>query len=274
MGSVVSTITSTHSSASVCQSSFMPIVMKNRPSSTSWNGRMSVSTWCLYSVSAISMPATNAPSASDSPASSVTAARPSVTPSRLSMNSSSLLRREMAVRNHFITFCPPDSSTASTTTALMMAGTSVLNRSRVSPPSAGMITSSGTTARSWNSSTPITRRPCSLSSSSRSAISLTTSAVLDIAIALPSTAAACQLSSQWRPSSVKSQISARLPRHRAEDGDHHLRRAQPEHERAHRAQLGQVELEPDHEHQEHDAELGQRSARRRCRAPAAARWGR
>ena len=59
-----------------------------------------------------------------------------------------------------------------------------------------MITSSGTTARSWNSSTPITRRPCSLSSSSRSAISLTTSAVLDIAIALPSTAAACQLSSQ------------------------------------------------------------------------------
>ncbi len=127
------------------------------------------------------------------------------------MKSSSLLRREMAVRNHFITFWPPDSSTASTTTALMMAGTSVLNRSRVSPPSAGMITSNGTTARSWNSSTPITRRPCSLSSSSRSAISLTTSAVLDIAIALPSTTAACQLRSQWRPSSVKTQASAALP---------------------------------------------------------------
>jgi hypothetical protein len=29
------------------------MLMKNRPSSTSWNGRMSVSTWCLYSVSEI-----------------------------------------------------------------------------------------------------------------------------------------------------------------------------------------------------------------------------
>ena len=210
-GTVVNTITSTHSSASTCQSSFMPMVMKNRPSSTSWNGRMSVSTWCLYSVSAISMPATNAPSASDRPASSVIAAMPKVTPSRLNMNSSSLLRREIAVSHQRITFWPPDSSTASTTTALMTAGTSVASRLPVLPPSAGMITSSGTTARSWNSSTPITRRPCSLSSSSRSAISLTTSAVLDIAIALPSTAAPCQLRSQWRPSSVKPQINARLP---------------------------------------------------------------
>ena len=46
----------------------MPTVMKKRPSRTSWNGRMSVSTWCLNSVSAISMPATKAPSASDRPA--------------------------------------------------------------------------------------------------------------------------------------------------------------------------------------------------------------
>eukprot|EP01035_Chromulina_nebulosa_P059409 gene59409-81317_t len=35
-------------------------------------------------------------------------------------------------------------------------------------PSAGISTSSGTTARSWNSRMPITRRPCSLSSSARS----------------------------------------------------------------------------------------------------------
>jgi hypothetical protein len=58
-------------------------------------------------------------------------------------------------------------------------------------PSAGISTSSGTTARSWNSSTPMTRRPCSLSSSSRSAISLTTMAVDDMAMAPPSTTAPC-----------------------------------------------------------------------------------
>ena len=50
-------------------------------------------------------------------------------------------------------------------------------------PRAGISTSSGTTARSWNSSTPITRLPCSDSSSRRSDISLTTMAVLLMAIA-------------------------------------------------------------------------------------------
>jgi len=70
-GSVLNSSTSNHCSATGCQSSFMPMVMKNRPSSTSWKGRMSVSTWCLYSVSATSMPATKAPSASDRPALSV-----------------------------------------------------------------------------------------------------------------------------------------------------------------------------------------------------------
>ena len=87
------------------------MVMKNRPSSTSWNGRMSVSTWCLYSVSAISMPATKAPSASDRPASSVSQARPSVTSSRLRTNSSSLLRRATSVSHQRITRWPPTSST-------------------------------------------------------------------------------------------------------------------------------------------------------------------
>ena len=92
-GSVVNSSTRSQWSSTARQSSFMPTVMKNRPSNTSWKGRMSVSTWCLYSVSATSMPATKAPSASDSPACSVSQARPSVTSSRLSMNSSSLLRR-------------------------------------------------------------------------------------------------------------------------------------------------------------------------------------
>ena len=63
-------------------------------------------------------------------------------------------------------------------------------------PSAGISTSSGTTARSWNSSTPITRLPCSLSSSRRSAISLTTMAVLLMVSAPDSASAVCQPSRQ------------------------------------------------------------------------------
>ena len=55
------------------------------------------------------------------------------------------------------------------------------------PPSAGMTTKSGITARSWNSKTPKARRPCSLSSSRRSAKSLVIKAVDDMASAAPIT---------------------------------------------------------------------------------------
>ena len=101
-GTLVSSSTRNHCSSTGRQSSFMPMVMKNRPSSTSWKGRMSVSTWCLYSVSATSMPATKAPSASDSPKCSVSQARPSVMSSRFSTNSSSLLRRATSVSHQRI----------------------------------------------------------------------------------------------------------------------------------------------------------------------------
>ena len=176
----------------------MPMVMKNRPSSTSWKGRMSVSTWCLYSVSATSMPATKAPSASDRPKCSVSQARPSVTSSRLRMKSSSLLRRATSVSHQRIARWPPTSSTVSSAAALRMAQPTSVASSSAPEPSAGISTSSGTTARSWNSSTPMTRRPCSDSSSSRSASSLATMAVDDIAIAPPSTTAPCQPISQGR----------------------------------------------------------------------------
>ena len=176
----------------------MPIVMKNSPSNTSWNGRMSVSTWCLNSVSAINMPATKAPSASDRPKCSVSQARPSVTSSRFSTNSSSLRRRATSVSHQRITFWPPTSSRVSTENAFNPAQASDAAMSAPLELSAGISTSSGTTARSWNSSAPITRRPCPLSSSSRSAISLTTIAVLLIAIAPPSTSAPRQDSSQGR----------------------------------------------------------------------------
>mmetsp|Transcript_15007 Transcript_15007/g.58786 ORF Transcript_15007/g.58786 Transcript_15007/m.58786 type:complete len:626 (+) Transcript_15007:2270-4147(+) len=49
----------------------------------------------------------------------------------------------------------------------------------------------------------------------------------------------------------------RIAQHRAADGQHHLHQAQAEHGGLERAQLGQVELQPDDEHQEHDAELGE-----------------
>jgi hypothetical protein len=73
--------------------SSMPIVTKNKPRSTSRKGLMSSSTRCLNSVSEISMPATNAPSASDSPAASVIHANASATNSRFSVKSSCDLRR-------------------------------------------------------------------------------------------------------------------------------------------------------------------------------------
>ena len=54
-----------------CTSSFIPTVIKKKPSKMSRNGRMSSSTWKRYSVSESSMPATNAPNAIDKPSSSV-----------------------------------------------------------------------------------------------------------------------------------------------------------------------------------------------------------
>ena len=189
----------------------MPTTMKKRPSRTSWNGRMSVSTWCLNSVSAISMPATKAPRASDRPANSVRNARPSVTRSRFRTNSSSLFLRTTSVSHQRMTTRPPTSRRARSAAALSAATESSRSSTSGVELSAGMITSSGTTARSWNRSTAMTRRPCSLSSSRRSAISLTTIAVELIASAAPSAIALCQPSPQWRPVAAKSEISAALP---------------------------------------------------------------
>ncbi len=57
------------------------------------------------------MPATNAPSASDSPASSVSQASPSVISSTLSMNSSGDLRRATRLNQARISFWPKNSTT-------------------------------------------------------------------------------------------------------------------------------------------------------------------
>ena len=56
------------------------------------------------------------------------------------------------------------------------------------------------------------------------------------------------------PPAIAQQLNAQ-PSSGGRDGN--LREAQPEYGAAHRAQLGQAELEADREHQEHDAELGE-----------------
>ena len=198
-GTASSASTSAQRSTRMCQSSIMPMVMKNSPSSTSWKGRMSVPTWWRYSVSDTSTPAMNAPSARLRPASSVSQARPRVMSSRFSMNSSSLLRRATRVSHQRMKRCPPVSNSPTRTTALMSAQPSAGSNCSDAEPRAGIKISSGTTAKSWNSRMPITLRPCSLSSSARSAISLTTMAVLLMASTPDSASAVCQPMSQMPP---------------------------------------------------------------------------
>ena len=109
---------------------------------------MSSSTWCLYSVSEISMPAMKAPSARLRPAISVIQARPSVTSNRFSTNSSSLLRRATKVSHQRITRCPPVMSKVIKTVALSAAISKAVSISSAGALRAGIITISGTTAKS------------------------------------------------------------------------------------------------------------------------------
>ncbi len=210
-GTVSSTSTSAQRSSRMCQSSIMPTVMKKSPRSTSWKGRMSVPTWCRYSVSDTSTPAMKAPSARDSPAASVSQARPSVMSSRFSMKSSSLLRRATRVSHQRITRWPPTSRTPTSTVAFSRASPSATSSRSGEEPRAGMRTSRGTTARSWNRSTPSTRRPCSLSSSARSLISLTTMAVLLMTRVPPSASAVCQPMRHSPPAKCDSSSIPTMP---------------------------------------------------------------
>ena len=230
------------------------MVMKNRPSSTSWNGRMSVSTWCLNSVSEISMPAMKAPSASDSPASSVSQARPRVTSSRFSTNSSSLLRRATRVSHQRITRCPPVSSSAMRTAALKLANASALNRVSGGLLKAGISTSKGTTARSWNSSTP------------DDALAVLAFQFQPLGQQLDDDGRAAhrhraRQRNRGAPLHAPQGGRQRRQEQRADGGQHdreqHLGQPEPEDVRSHGPQLVQVEFQADHEHQEHHAELGQ-----------------
>jgi len=141
-------------------------------------GRMSVSTWCLYSVSAISCRRRTRPAQATARRLGERAIAERHAEQRRAL-SSSLLRREIRRSGTAITSGRPREAPPARPTAFSSAAPARPTRLPPLPPSAvGFSTSSGTTARSGTAARP-SRRPCSLSSSRRSAISLTTSAVLD-----------------------------------------------------------------------------------------------
>ena len=152
---------------------------------------MSSSTWKRNSVSEISIPARNAPSTRERPARPVTKASSRVTSSTFRTNSSFERRRATIPSQARISFGPRVITTASASTALPRAMATAAPSASADWSSAGSSTSRGTTARSWNSSMPMTWRPCAVSSSSRSASSLETIAVEDIAAMPPRASPAC-----------------------------------------------------------------------------------
>src|SRR5574340_38523 len=126
------------------------------------------------------MPARKAPSASDRPALSVRKASPRVNSRRFSVKSSGDLRPATHWNHGRIMRCPTNSKKPSTTVAFSPASPSAIPMLSAPLANAGIRISSGTTARSWNSSAPKIWRPCGVWISSRSARSFDTMAVDDI----------------------------------------------------------------------------------------------
>ena len=116
------------------------------------------------------------------------------------------------------------------------------------PPSAGIKIRNGTTIRSWNSNTPKAWRPWREFCSSCSISSFMTMAVEDSASTPPMTIA---------PAAGTPQVPGDETEHGA--ADEHLRAAETEDGLLHGQELRQRELEADGEHQEYQAELGERA---------------
>ena len=216
---------------------------------------MSSSTWCLYWVSEISMPATNAPSAIDRPARSVIQAAPSVTSSRLSMNSSCERRLATMVNHLRISFWPKNSSSTSTAAAL-------------TPAQARVMASSSAGLRQ--------RRDQDQQRHHGQVLEQQDADDAPSVLAFQFQPLGQQLGDDrggrhrqraaQRERGLPADVQRRRQRgrqqpaehHGGDDGQHHLRQPEPEHDAAHRRQLGQREFEADREHQEHHAEFGQR----------------
>ena len=145
----------------------MPTPTKKSPSSTSRNGRMVASTWCLNSVSPSIMPARKAPKAIDRP--SMLVAQPALndTSSTVSVNSSAERCPATKWNSGRSSQRPPYSTTTKASTAL--ASASAMSPSTVVNPAAapntGIRISKGTAVTSWNTDIATPRRPCRLFSS-------------------------------------------------------------------------------------------------------------
>ena len=122
------------------------------------------------------------------------------------MNSSAERRRATMWNQPRIRRWPKNRISDSTTAAFSAAMASVSAIASGACDSAGTMISSGTTARSWNSSTPMISRPCLVSICMRSASILTTSAVDDIARMPPRAMPACKVS----PASTAAATVARM----------------------------------------------------------------
>jgi len=94
----------------------IPIETKKRLLKLSRNGSTSAMAWWLYSDSEITNPATNAPSASDRPASDVSHAIPRQRTMIVSRNSSRLRLRTICSSRRGTTYQAPNTSTATSAT--------------------------------------------------------------------------------------------------------------------------------------------------------------
>ena len=150
-------------------------------------------------------PATNAPSAIESPSVAINSALPSTDSSAAATNASRapsvpMTRNTTGSRNRPTSTRKPSAATVNAATCQPGRASGSGTRE-----SAATIVSSGTMARSWNSSIEKLRSPNAVPAILRSLRSCTTSAVDDRPSGRPTTSAACQLK---LVSAITSPVSA------------------------------------------------------------------
>mmetsp|Transcript_14768 Transcript_14768/g.46470 ORF Transcript_14768/g.46470 Transcript_14768/m.46470 type:complete len:225 (-) Transcript_14768:689-1363(-) len=137
-----------------------PTVTKNRPNNIPRKGAMSASTWCRYCVSESRTPPKKAPSVLERPRPSVTLEQRSTVPRVMARKASGDFDRMTKVKILSSTTLPRKKIIESA--RMPRAEAAARAPPRLPPPapaSRGTTTSSGTTARSWKSSTPKDARP-------------------------------------------------------------------------------------------------------------------
>jgi hypothetical protein len=206
---------------------------------------------------AISMPATNAPSARDRPAISVSHARPSVTRSRLRTNSSSLFLRTTSVSHQRMTTRPPTRSTRSSDRRLQRRDRELAQqhlRRRAEGGDQHQQRHDGEVLEQQHRHDAAAVLALELEAighqldDDRRRAHRERGAERDRALPAEAPGAAAR-----REERDQRGVAGERGEHR----QHDLAQAEAEDELPHAAQLRQVELEADDEHQEDDAELGQ-----------------